>query len=232
MPRKLRFYIPGIPTHIVQRGHSRNPVFFEDDDYHAYLGWLLEASERYGCAIHAYVLMTNHIHILATPETKQSLSLMMQYTGRHYVPYVNHRYGTSGSIWEGRYKSSLIHNEQYMLTCMRYIELNPVRANMVDAPSMYRWSSYRANAEGESNHLIKSSCMYMQLGSNRMERAEGYKELFKNYIDQEEHDKIQKAYKTGTPLGNDYFREAIERKLKCKVGQDRRGRPSKRALTP
>lgn len=232
MPRKPRFFIPDVPTHIVQRGHSKEPVFFENDDYLAYLGWLAEAADRYGCAIHAYALMTNHIHILATPETKQSISQMMQYIGRHYVPYINYTYGTSGSIWEGRYKSSLIHDEQYLLTCMRYIELNPVRADMVNTPSMYRWSSYRCNAQGKADIVVTQHPLYKSLGKNSTERMQAYKDLFKAHIDQVEHDKIQKAYQTGTPLGNDYFREKIERKLKCKVGQDRRGRSSKRALTP
>jgi len=141
VPRKPRFYLPGIPVHIVQRGHSRQPVFFENDDYHTYLHWLSEAAERYGCAIHAYVLMTNHIHLLVTPEGKQSVSLMMQYIDRRYVPYINQSYGTTGSIWEGRYKAGMTHDEEYLLTCMRYIELNPVRANMVKNPFAYRWSS-------------------------------------------------------------------------------------------
>ena len=100
MPRKPRFYLPGVPAHIVQRGHSREPVFFETDDYLAYLDWLQEASVRYGCKIHAYVLMTNHIHILVTPEENNSISLMMQFVGRHYVPYINYTYGTTGTIWE------------------------------------------------------------------------------------------------------------------------------------
>ena len=151
MPRKPRFHLPGVPTHIVQRGHSREPAFFENEDYQAYLNWLQGASERYGCEIHAYVLMTNHIHLLVTPEKKNSVSLMMQYIGRHYVQYINYKYGTSGSIWEGRYKSNIIHDEVYLLTCMRYIELNPVRADMVKVPSAYRWSSYQTNAEGKVN---------------------------------------------------------------------------------
>ncbi|MFL0802316.1 MAG: transposase [Agarilytica sp.] len=108
MPRKPRFIIPGIPVHIVQRGHSRDPVFFEEADYRVYLEWLGEAAKKYECKIHAYVLMTNHIHILATPSDVQGITRMMQYVGRFYVPYINHVYGSSGSIWEGRYKSSLI----------------------------------------------------------------------------------------------------------------------------
>ena len=121
--------------HIVQRGHSREPIFFEDADYLAYLHWVEEALKRYGCVIHAYVLMTNHIHFLLTPQNKQGVSQMMQHIGRRYVPYVNYTYGTSGSIWEGRFKASLIHDEEYLLTCMGYIELNPVRADMVNNPA-------------------------------------------------------------------------------------------------
>jgi putative transposase len=153
LPRKPRCFLADIPVHIDQRGHSREPVFFEDSDYRAYLGWLAEAAERYECSIHAYVLMTNHIHILATPQKRDSVSRMMQYVGRRYVPYVNHAYGTSGSIWEGRFKASLIQDEQYLLTCMRYIELNPVRANMTTTPGHYRWSSYRAHGQGKADGL-------------------------------------------------------------------------------
>lgn len=227
MPRKPRFYLPGIPVHIVQRGHSQEPVFFENDDYAAYLDWLANAADRYDCAIHAYVLMTNHIHLLVTPDTKQGISLMMQHTGRHYVPYINKTYGTSGSIWEGRYKSALIHDEQYLLTCMRYIELNPIRAGMVTTPAKYLWSSYRANAQGKSDTIVTPHLLYKNLGRTRQTRNEAYRLLFKAHIDQAAHDKIKKAYQTGTPLGNNYFRDKIERKLKCKVGQDRRGRPLK-----
>jgi putative transposase len=127
MPRKPRFIIPGVPVHIVQRGHSRNPVFFEDGDYLAYLAWLKAGAIRYKVAVHAYVLMTNHIHILATPADADGITRMMQYVGRHYVPYINFTYGTSGSLWEGRYKASLVQDETYLLTCMRYIELNPIK---------------------------------------------------------------------------------------------------------
>jgi len=231
MPRKPRFLLPGVPVHIVQRGHSREPVFFENEDYQAYLGWLGEAAERYGCALHAYVLMTNHIHLLATPDSKQGISRMMQFIGRHYVPYINHTYGSSGSIWEGRYKSSLIDDEAYLLTCMHYIELNPVRASMVKSPSDYRWSSYRANAQGKTDAMLTQHPVYKQSGRNNTERRSAYKALFKAHVDQEEHEKIRKAYKTGTPLGNDYFREKVERKLNCKVGQDRPGRPTKNTQT-
>jgi putative transposase len=227
MPRKPRFFLPDIPVHVVQRGRSRDPVFFEDGDYIAYIGWLQKGSERYDVAIHAYVLMTNHIHILATPHDKNGITRIMQYVGRQYVPYINYTYGTSGSIWEGRYKASLIHDDEYLLTCMRYIELNPVRAGMVLSPSQYRWSSYRGNAQGKEDRLLTPHQIYKDLDEKRFARLEAYKALFQAHLDHGALNDIRAAWQTGTPLGNEYFRERIEAKLKCKVGQARRGRPVK-----
>ncbi len=232
MPRKPRFYLPGVAVHAVQRGHSREPVFYEDQDYLMYLRWLKEAADRYRCAVHAYVLMTNHVHILATPKDNQGISRMMQYVGRRYVPYINYHYGTSGTLWEGRYKASLVHEADYLLACMRYIELNPVRAGMVHHPREYRWSSYRVNAEGKDDDLLTPHAKYQALGRTVTQRKEAYRELFKAHVDEAEVNKIRAAWQTGTPLGNPYFKEKVEKKLKTKVGQDRRGRPSKRALTP
>lgn len=227
MPRKPRFYLPDLPVHAVQRGHSRDAVFYEDADYQAYLGWLREGAERYCCAIHAYVLMTNHVHVLATPSDSQGISRMMQYVGRRYVPYINYHYGTSGSLWEGRYKASLVQEENYLLTCMRYIELNPVRANMINHPREYRWSSYRTNGEGRDDPVITPHEIYLALGKSVIQRKEVYRALFKAHIDSDDIKQIRAAWQTGTPLGNDYFKEKVEAKLKTKVGQPRRGRPSK-----
>ena len=228
MPRKVRFFLPGVPVHIVQRGHSREAVFFEDNDYLAYLRWLKEGAARYEVDVHAYVLMTNHIHILATAQETDGITRMMQYIGRHYVPYINHTYGTTGSIWEGRYKASLIHSEEYLLTCMRYIELNPVRANMVRSPGQYRWSSYRCNGQGKEDGLVTPHAMYQALDQAKPARLDAYRALFKAQLDKEVLADIRAAWQTGTPLGNDFFRQKIEAKLKCKIGQARRGRPSKR----
>jgi len=225
LPRKPRFFLPNVPVHITQRGHSRAPVFFENADYFAYLKWVEEAADRYECDIHAYVLMTNHVHFLVTPNNKQSVSQMMQHIGRCYTPYINYTYGTSGSIWEGRFKASLIQDEQYLLTCMRYIELNPVRANMISNPAQYRWSSYRCNAQGKENQLITQHSLYQRLGRTKHDRCESYKALFKAHLDPEDLMGIRASLQTGTPLGNDYFKEQIEKKLKTKVGQARRGRP-------
>jgi putative transposase len=227
MPRKPRFFLPGVPVHVVQRGHNREPVFFDTPDYQTYLHWLEEAAERYQCDIHAYVLMTNHIHLLVTPQNKNSVSLMMQYVGRHYVPYIHNTYGTSGTIWEGRYKASLIQDETYLLTCMRYIELNPVRAGMVKSPGAYRWSSYGVNGLGKDNDLIHAHDLYKALGRTVLQRNQAYRELFKAHVDDGVLNEIRASWQTGTPLGNDHFKEKVEAKLKCKVGQARRGRPSK-----
>jgi putative transposase len=218
-----------VPVHIVQRGHSREPVFFENADYSAYLRWLKAGAERFGVRIHAYVLMTNHIHLLATARAIHGIPRMMQYLGRHYVPYINYTYGTSGSIWEGRYKASLIHDEQYLLTCMCYIELNPVRACMVHTPGQYRWSSYHHNGRARADELITPHALYRALGKNQADRLAAYKALFKAHLDKEVLDDIQAAWQTGTPLGNEYFREKLEHKLKCRVGQPKRGRPERRA---
>ncbi|MFD2231218.1 transposase [Alkalimarinus sediminis] len=235
MPRKPRFYLPNVPVHIVHRGHSRSAVFFEDQDYSTYLYWLKKAAEKYSLSIHAFVLMTNHVHLLVTPKLGEDVSLFMQYIGRRYVPYINHKYGKSGSIWEGRYKACLVQEDTYFLSVMVYIELNPVRANMVESPSHYRWSSFCHNTGVQNIKLIDSHSIYELLGVDKVSRTKAYQALFESHLDKDSMKKISDAWLTGTPLGNDYFREMIENTLVKKVGQDRRGRPSKqtkRALTP
>jgi putative transposase len=228
MPRKPRFYLPDVPAHVIQRGNNRQAVFFCDDDYRAYLAWLRESAARHGCAIHAYVLMTNHVHLLVTPETRDAISRTIQHVGRHYVTYVNSQYGRSGTLWEDRHKGSIISSEAYLLACSRYIELNPVRAGMVTAPEDYRWSSYRANAGGESCPLLRYHAIYMALGDSPESRQRAYRELFRAVLGPGQLDAIRSAVQTGTPLGNDRFREQIEAALKRKVGQARRGRPMRR----
>ena len=227
MPRKPRFFIPGVAVHIVQRGHSRNPVFFDTSDYHTYLSYLHDAVERYECKLHAYVLMTNHVHLLLTPDSKDGASRVMQSVNRLYVPYINYTYGSSGSIWEGRFKASMINHDEYLLTCMRYIELNPVRAGMVQTPEKYRWSSYGVNAWGDKSVFIVPHDLYISLGNSAEFRQQSYRELFNAHLDRETLSDIRKACNTGTPLGNDRFREKVENKLQCRIGYNCRGRPSK-----
>jgi putative transposase len=228
MPRKPRFYLPDFPAHIVQRGNSRQAVFFSDGDYAAYLDWLREGAQRHSCAIHAYVLMTNHVHLLLTPQSRDSISKTIQFVGRHYVTYVNHRYGRNGTLWEGRHKGCVIASEGYLLACMRYIELNPVRAGMVGTPGEYPWSSYHINATGSKDELVTPHEHYLKLGQDKSHRAFAYRELFRSSLEPEQVHDIRTTVQTGTPLGNDRFRAQIEKILNCKVGQTRRGKPGKR----
>jgi putative transposase len=225
MPRKPRFYLPGHPAHIIQRGNCRQPVFYDDNDYLSYLTWLSEGAEKHGCSIHAYVLMTNHVHLLMTPDSRESISRTIQYLGRYYVTYINSEYGKSGTLWEGRHKGCVIDSAHYMLTCMRYIELNPVRAGMVAAPIDYRWSSYAANAAGCSDAVITPHPDYLSLGRLPDDRQYAYRELFRRELGAEQIHNIRATVQTGTPLGNEHFREAVEQTLGRKVGQARRGRP-------
>ncbi|RBP52898.1 transposase [Arenicella xantha] len=225
MPRKSRFYLPGVPVHIVQRGHCREPVFFDRQDYVTYLHWVKVSAKKYEVSVHAFVLMTNHVHFLITPSEVNNPSLFMQYIGRRYVPYINHKYGRSGSLWEGRYKASLVQEEGYFLKVMKYIELNPVRASMVDAPNLYRWSSFCHNGGAKAIEFLTCHDIYLSLGSSKSERTDAYIELFKYDLCAQDMRRIRDSWQTGTPLGNDYFLEQVERQLVCKVGQARRGRP-------
>ena len=227
MPRKPRFYLPDVPVHIVQRGHSREPVFFEDQDYATYVHWLKEGGKKYRVSIHAFVLMTNHIHLLVTPAQGRDISLLMQYVGRRYVPYINDKYGKSGSIWEGRYKASLVQEDGYFLTVMRYIELNPVRAGMVELPGHYRWSSFCHNVGTKKISFLSPHVIYQGLGDCEGTREKAYQLLFKGHLDETDLKRIREAWQTGTPLGNDWFREKVECQLECKVGFAKRGRPIK-----
>jgi len=206
MPRKPRFFVADVPTHIVQRGNNRQAIFFADNDYRVYLGWIAEAAKRWRCAVHAYVLMTDHVHLLATPQDKEGLSRLMQYVGRRYVPYVNQEYGRTGTLWEGRFKSSLVQARSYVLACYRYIELNPVRAGMVEAPADYVWSSYRANALGADDPMLNAHADYLALGHSDRERRLAYRTLFATHLGQDTITHLRECLQTGTPLGNDRFR--------------------------
>jgi putative transposase len=154
-------YAPRVPAHMVQRSNNRNACFFCDDDYQHYKTLLLQSTKRYGAELHAYCLMTNHVHLLLTPLAEDSISRVLQHVGRQYVQYINKTYKRTGTLWEGRHKSSLIDAENYLLTCYRYIGLNPVAANIVIQPQDYQWSSYNANAWGKSELLITPHKIYL-----------------------------------------------------------------------
>lgn len=227
MPRKVRFYQSGLPVHVFQRGHNRGPVFFTDEDYLCYLRCLKSAADDSGCLIHAYVLMTNHVHLLVTPETSSSISDLFKLMGIRYVMYINKAYNLRGSLWEGRHKGCLIDTDDYFLMCMRYIEMNPVRADMVDHPGQYRWSSYAANASGVDNVIIKPHLQYLMLGDSPESRQLTYTGFFGLQLDSHELDLIRASLHSGTPMGNENFKQKIEAAVGCKLGGIRPGRPAK-----
>ena len=227
MPRRARIRFAGIPQHVIQRGNNRAACFFADEDNRTYLDSLQQGAKRYGCDIHAYVLMTNHVHLLATPADDESLTGMMRYLGSCYVQYVNYTYKRSGTLWEGRYKSSLIDSERYLLTCYRYIELNPVRAGMVKGAGDYKWSSYSAHALGQTNELIQDHSCYLALGTTEEARRAAYQALFRHQVDEETLTGIREAVNRGTALGSERFKDEIEAALARSVRPGTVGRPRK-----
>ncbi len=174
-----------MPLHIVQRGHNRDACFFGDDDDHNFRHWLGEALKQTGCKLHAYVLMTNHVHLLLTPPGPQAVSRMVISLGRRYVQYINRTYRRTGTLWDSRYKSSLVQADAYLLLCQRYIELNPVRAGMVDDPAHYRWSSYRDNGLGQIDPLLTAHPVFLELGQDDAARRSAYRALFRAELDAE-----------------------------------------------
>jgi putative transposase len=213
MPRLPRLVLVGQPHHVIIRGNNREPIFIADEDYQFYLEKLRLACVKHQCDLHAYVLMTNHVHLLITPHKEEGIAKMMQMVGRYYVQYFNHCYHRTGTLWEGRYKSTLIDSDAYALICYRYIELNPVRAGMVDEPAQYPWSSYRSNALGACNDMLIAHELYVGLAQTSEHRLVQYRALFENYISLTQIENIRDATNKSWVLGNDHFRHKIEQQL-------------------
>jgi putative transposase len=207
MPRIARSVLAGLPLHVVQRGINRQQCFFADSDYSIYLSFLAEFSARFGCSLHAYCLMTNHAHLLLTPEAPDSCALLMKNLGQRYVQAVNRKLERTGTLWEGRFKSGIVHSEAYVLACYRYIERNPVRAGMVKFPGQYRWSSYHANAEGTTGGLLRSHPAYDALGLDTVQRTSVYRQLCESAPPEPIIEEIRRATRIG-----------------CATGKKRRGR--------
>jgi putative transposase len=212
MARQPRFFVPGVPLHVIQRGNNRARIFVGTTDYRFFLDCLVESCRLHGVAIHAYVLMTNHVHLLATPQSDKSLSRALQSVGRRYVGYFNHFQNRTGTLWEGRYRAAAIDSERYFLTCMRYVEQNPVRAGLARHCGDYRWSSHLANATGTQDPLVTPHYLYEQLGRTGEERQSAYRLLFES--DQEKADvdidAIREATHRNWALGRGSFVEWIQ----------------------
>lgn len=225
MPRRPRVIVPNTPQHIIQRGNNRQACFYADDDYQFYLQWLKFHADKLGVEIHAYVLMTNHVHLLVSTEKADAISAMMKALGQRYVQYINKTYNRSGTLWEGRFRSCPIQVEAYLLACQRYIELNPVRANMVAHPAEYKWSSYAANAQGVANSMISTHLLYKAMGADAEKRQTAYRELFRYALDIGLVDEIRKATNSNYALGSEAFIKQIEAALGRRATQGKSGRP-------
>lgn len=228
MARLPRYVLPGVPQHVIQRGNNRQPIFAADGDYRAYLDWLKVAADQHGLLIHAYVLMTNHVHLLATPEQEDSIGKTLQSLGRRYVQYFNYTYGRTGTLWEGRYRATVVHAEDYLLACSRYIELNPVRAAMVNSPAHYRYSSYRHNAQGRKDPLLTEHEVYRRLGRTIADRHAAYRALFRGTVEEAALNEIREATNKGWALGHGRFREEVARLAARRAAPLQRGRPARR----
>ncbi len=206
MARLARNVAAGQPHHVIQRGNNRQAIFVDDVDRRRYLDWLGEIASEHQLSVHAYVLMPNHVHLLLTPPTSESLSRAMQALGRRYVRWFNDRHERSGSLWEGRFRSNVIDSDRYLLTCSRYIELNPVRAGLVGDPGHYRWSSYAHHVGVRIDHLISDHALMWGLGNTPFERQNAYQRLFEVALTTDDLDLLRKAANRGRNISQDGIR--------------------------
>ena len=230
MARLPRYVIPGQPQHIIQRGNNRQVIFRSEGDYQFFRDCLVEAAGRFGLAIHAYVWMTNHIHLLATPTYEDSISKTFQSAGRKYVQYFNFTYKRSGTLWEGRYRATVVDTENYLLKLMRYIDMNPVRAGIVAHPREYAWSSHRRYAYGDmdANHnwLIPHD-EYLKLDRQEAARREAYRALFRSALGARDLAAIRDSTHKGWALGDERFCAEMEAMGQRRAAPAPRGRPQK-----
>jgi putative transposase len=201
MPRTARLVVPGVTLHVTQRGHNRQPCFCEDGDYRAYLGYLSEFAFEYGCSVHAYCLMTNHVHFLLTPHAADACANLMKNLGQNHVQRINSRRKRTGTLWQGRFWSCPVTTERYLLACYRYVELNPQRAGMVGHPSDYPWSSYHQNAQGDPMHPLDPHAVYLAIAKEKSLRATEYRALCEVPLEIEVIDEIRRATRGGYVVG-------------------------------
>lgn len=218
--------LSGIPVHVVQRGNNRQYCFHQEQDRRFYLFHLSRLLPRSDCALHAYCLMTNHVHLLVTPTTPDSCARLMKDIGQLHAQYVNRTYGRSGGLWEGRFRSCLVQTEDYLLACYRYIELNPVRAGLCSHPAAYEWSSYRANAQGVPSALVTPHAEYLRLGNEDQERMQAYRALFDAPLDHARINEIRVATNGNFALGGRVFTQAVSAAIGRRAERGMPGRPS------
>ena len=225
MPRGPRPVVPNIPHHVIHRGNNRQQIFYSDKDYSFLVKTIREAKRQFNCMIYGYCFMPNHIHIIVQPSDMDSLSKMLKLVAGRYTRYVNKTYKRTGTLWEGRFKSSPIEQERYLLGCIRYIEMNPVKAKVVKDPEEYRWSSYRKRAFGEDDPILDLDTYYLELGETLQERAEAYRKWFKESILEDEMNHIRKGIRNAIPIGSKDFINNLSQILGRNVVFRERGRP-------
>ncbi len=223
--------LAGVPVHAVLRGNNRAACFHKDEDRSFFVQQMGRLLGEEGCALHAYCLMTNHVHFLLTPQEAESCGRLFKRLGVLHTQYMNRRYGRTGTLWEGRYRSCLVQSEHYLIACQRYIELNPVRAGIVTRPGVYAWSSYRANAEGIRDFLITPHRVYECLGRDDCERQYEYRKLFGSHLDSDLLREIRATTNGGYALGTETFQRDVARRVGRRVVRGMPGRPSPASLT-
>lgn len=227
MARLPRLTIPGFPQHVILRGNNRQAIFATAADYETLLRLLDENARKFRVAVHAYVLMSNHVHLLVTPEEDSSLPLTMQAVGRSYVRYFNRAQGRTGTLWEGRYRSTLIQTERYLLTCMAYIDLNPVRAGLVADPAQYTWSSYGHYVGLRTDRIVTPHPLYWQLGNTPFAREAAYRDLVHAGLSVQQQQALTTATLQGWALGDADYVADLQKRTERRVAKGRAGRPAK-----
>ncbi len=225
MARLPRLTIPGYPHHVIQRGNNRQPIFANDADRRLLLALWAEYADKFQVAVHAYVLMSNHFHLLVTPTTETGLPQMMQAVGRRYVRLFNDTHGRSGTLWEGRYRSTLIETEPYLLTCMAYIDLNPVRAGLVAQARDYPWSSHGHHIGRQQDKLITPHALFWSLGNTPFAREAAYAELVRGGLRIEDQERLTEATVKGWALGSADFLSDLKRRTERRASRAKAGRP-------
>lgn len=233
MARLPRLTVPGYPHHIIQRGNNRQAIFVTNEDYELLLSLIDEHARKQRVALHGYVLMSNHFHLLATPETEEGIPQMMQAVGRRYVRNFNLHHGRTGTLWEGRYKSTLIQAERYLLTCMAYMDLNPVRAGMVADPAAYRWSSHAHYIGRRADKVVTPHPLYWELGNTPFSRDAAYAALVQHGVSEQDKRALTESALRGWALGEPDYVADLQRRTARRVARALAGRPpAKKALLP
>ena len=227
MARTNRRFLPNLPQLLLLRGNNRQTIFHDEQDFRAFSGWLNDTAGVHRCEIHAYVLMPDHLHLLATPWYETSLPRLMQSLGRRYVRYFNDRYRRSGTLWEGRYRATLVDSQAFLLDCIRYIEENPCRSGLSERPQEYPWSSARAHLSGGADHILTEHMLFQGLANSREERGQRFAEYCAKPFDEQRLAAIRYAGHTGWPLGTDRFKDELEHFAAWRARPQPRGRPRK-----